>query len=214
MKKNLRIIFSALLALLLWIGMVIQFSISIPDYMANGRTLGGAIVQLFSYFTIETNLILAILLTITLVAPKSKSGKYLSSPHATAAMAVYITIVGLVYHFMLRNQFHPVGLFKVTSDIFHVVSPIAFVLYWLVLLKKELLKWSHIFSWLLYPFIYTIYVLIRGVISNYYPYDFIDAGKFGYAQVGINALFLLFGFMMLNTLFIAISRALAKGQNV
>ena len=214
MASNIKIVFSFLFAALLWFAIFLQFYISIPDYIANGRTTGGAIVQLFSYFTIQTNLILAVLLTVTLLFPGSWMGRYLSLPHVSAAMAVYITIVGLVYHFMLRNQFHPVGMFKVTSDIFHIVSPIAYVFFWLLLNKKELLKWSYIFLWLLYPLIYTIYILIRGAFSNYYPYNFIDVGQFGYAQVSINCLFLLFGFVVLNVIFVGISRVFSHRQKV
>ncbi len=55
MKQKIRPIYMALSAILIWIALIIQFDISIVKYLAEGRTLGGAIVQLWSYFTIQNN---------------------------------------------------------------------------------------------------------------------------------------------------------------
>jgi len=213
MKSKLRITFAALLALLLWIGIVLQFYISIPDYIANGRTLGGAIVQLLSYFTIQSNFLLALLLSLLVLKPQSKWGRFFAAPHIISAMAAYITIVGLVYHFMLRTQFHPIGLFKVTSDIFHIVSPIAFVIFWMFLVDKTRIKWINTLLWLVYPLFYTIYILIRGALSGYYPYNFLEVNNLGYPKVMANCGFLLVGFIILNALYILINNIAAKQIN-
>jgi hypothetical protein len=213
MKNKLQLTFAALLAITLWFGIVLQFYISIPDYLEKGRTLGGAIVQLLSYFTIQTNFLLALLLSLLVFKPESKWGRFFAQPYIIGAMAAYITIVGLVYHFMLRDQFHPVGLFKVTSDIFHIISPIAFVAFWLLLVKKTIIKWINTFLWLVYPLIYTIYILIRGALTDYYPYNFLDVTELGYSRVMVNCGFLLIGFIILNALYISISRLASKQAN-
>lgn len=214
MKNKIRLTFAALLAVILWFGIILQFYISIPDYVEKGRTTGGAIVQLLSYFTIQTNFLLALLLTLLVLKPQSKWGRFFAEPYVIGAMEAYITIVGLVYHFMLRDQFHPVALFKVTSDIFHIVSPIAFVLFWLFLVKKTSIKWINTIFWLVYPLIYTIYILIRGALTGYYPYNFLDVTELGYGQVMINCGFLLVGFIILNALYISISRLASKHANM
>ncbi len=213
MKNKLHLTFAALLAVTLWMGIVLQFYISIPDYLEKGRTLGGAIVQLLSYFTIQTNFLLALLLTLLVIKPQSKWGRFFAAPYVIGAMAAYITIVGLVYHFMLREQFHPIGLFKVTSDIFHIVSPIAFVVFWLLLVKKITIKWINTLLWLVYPFIYTIYILTRGAFTGLYPYNFLDVTELGYGRVMSNCGFLLVGFIILNAVYISISRLAAKPAN-
>lgn len=210
MKNKIQFTSAALLAALLWFAIILQFYISIPDYLEKGRTLGGAIVQLLSYFTIQTNFLLALLLSLLVLSPQSRLGRFLAAPYVIGAMAAYITIVGLVYHFMLREQFHPVALFKVTSDIFHIISPIVFVLFWLFLVKKTTIKWINTLLWLVYPFIYTIYILIRGAVSGYYPYNFLEVNNLGYSKVFANCGFLLVGFIILNAIFILISRLFAK----
>jgi len=213
MKSKLQITCAGLLAIILWLGIILQFYVSIPDYLEKGRTLGGAIVQLLSYFTIQTNFLLALLLTLLIFKPQSKWGRFFAQPYVIGAMAAYITIVGLVYHFMLRDQFHPVGLFKVTSDIFHIISPIAFVLFWIFLIKKTTIKWINTLWWLVYPLIYTIYILIRGALTNYYPYNFLDVAQISYTDVLSNCGFLLVGFIILNAFYILISRLAANKTN-
>ncbi len=210
MKNKIQLAYAAILAVIIWIGIVLQFYISIPDYLEKGRTLGGAIIQLLSYFTIQSNFLLALLLTLLVVKPQSKWGRFFAAPHVIGAMAAYITIVGLVYHFMLRTQFHPVGLFKTTSDIFHILSPIAFVLFWLLLVKKTTIKWVNVMLWLVYPLFYTIYILTRGAFTGLYPYNFLEVNSLGFEKVMVNCGFLLIGFIMLNAVFISISRLAAS----
>lgn len=210
MRNKVKLTFSALLAALLWFAIAMQFYISVPNYLAHGRTTGGAIVQLLSYFTIQNNFLLALLLTLYVFAPKSKWGLFFAEPAVVTAMTVYISVVGLVYHFMLRDQFHGGGMLKLTNDIFHVVSPVAFVLYWALLIEKKQLQWRYAITWLIYPFIYFIYVMIRGGLSDYYPYNFLDVNKTGIRHVAITFVFLFAGFVFLNALFIFISRSLVR----
>lgn len=210
MKNKIQLAYAAILAVIIWIGIALQFYISIPDYLEKGRTLGGAIIQLLSYFTIQSNFLLALLLTLLVIKPESKWGRFFAAPHVIGAMAAYITIVGLVYHFMLRTQFHPVGLFKTTSDIFHILSPIAFVLFWLILVKKTKIKWVNVFLWLIYPLFYTIYILTRGAFTGLYPYNFLEVNTLGFGKVMANCGFLLIGFILLNAVFIFISRLSAN----
>jgi hypothetical protein len=45
--------------------------------------------------------------------------------------------------------------------------------------------------WLIFPILYFLYILLRGAISNAYPYPFLDVGKLGYDQAIVNALGML-----------------------
>ena len=69
----------AILAIMTWTGLCVQFYISTEKYMAQGRTFGGAIVQLLSYFTIQNNLLVALTITVLLLWPKSKWGRFFQS---------------------------------------------------------------------------------------------------------------------------------------
>lgn len=70
MDRNPRLkyaFFIGLIAILAWFAVIMQFMISIPDYLAKGRTLAGSVVQLLSYFTIQSNILVAFSLTVILL---------------------------------------------------------------------------------------------------------------------------------------------------
>jgi hypothetical protein len=200
----------ALLAIMIWLALVIQFYISTEKYLSQGRTFGGSIVHLLSYFTIENNILVALAMTLLLLAPQSKWGKWFAKSTTLAAMCVYITIVLLVYQLVLRGQHVQLGWFRVCDEIFHSISPPMFILFWLLFIPKVKLPWAKAINWLLYPLIYCVYILVRGAISNYYPYSFIDGTKLTYGQITVNCFFLLLAFLSLGLLFIGIARVVQK----
>ncbi|TSJ38777.1 hypothetical protein FO440_19935 [Mucilaginibacter corticis] len=211
MKNNTKAIYMAILAIMTWIGLCVQFYISTEKYMSQGRTFGGAIVQLLSYFTIQNNLLIALALTVLLLWPASKWGSFFSKLSVLSALTLYITIVCLVYQIVLRRQHTQHGLFKFCDEILHTLSPPLFVLFWLIFVDKGKLAWSKAFSWLIYPLIYFIFIIARGVITGYYPYSFIDGTKLNLGQIAVNFFFLLLTFLAIGLIYIGISR-LSKKQ--
>src|SRR4051812_38806133 len=102
-------------------------------------------------------------------------------------MAVYITVVGLVYNLILRQLWKPAGLQFVDDELLHSVIPFLFILYWLMFVPKSELKWKDVLFWLIYPLIYLICILIRGALSGFYPYPFINTDDIGYYETFINS---------------------------
>lgn len=202
--------FIGLIAILAWFAVVMQFMISIPDYLAKGRTLAGSVVQLLSYFTIQSNILVAFSLTVILLIPETNVGRFFSKISTATAIAVYITIVSLVYNLVLRQFWHPKGLYKPVDELLHLVVPVMYILYWFFLVSKNGLEWKQLPSWLIFPFMYLIYIIIRGATTGFYPYFFVDVKSFGYAQVAINSLLLLLVFTFFGAVFIFIGRKLIR----
>lgn len=210
MKNKIRLSYIALTALIVWFGLGLQFYISTRQYMAQGRSVVGAIVQILSFYTIQTNMLIAVALTAILIKPASAWGRFFSRASVLTAITVYIIIVGLVYAVILKGIWEPKGLFKLTDDLLHTVSPVVFVVFWLVFVPKENIKWQRILSWAIFPFLYLIYSLIRGSITGDYPYDFINARMISYQQIAINSGLVLIAFLAISAAFIAISRLLNR----
>lgn len=209
---NSRNVFIAgLLAIVSWVAVVWQFFISVPDYLARGRTTGGAIVQLLSYFTIESNLLIAFSLSLIVLLPKVTLSRFFSKISTVTAIAVYIFIVSLVYNLVLRPFWHAKSPYKTDDELLHLVVPVLYILYWL-LLPKFGLAWKQLPGWLLFPLLYLVYILIRGALSGFYPYFFLDVKSFGYVQVMINSLALLLVFSIVCSLFIFVGRLLTKSK--
>jgi hypothetical protein len=168
-------------------------------------TLLGGITVYLSFFTILTNLLIAIALTSSLT-PKSRMGGFFTRPAVTSALTAYIATVGIVYSLMLRDLWNPEGLEKAADILLHDVVPLLFVSGWLFLFRKARLPWRDVLLWLVYPLAYLCCALTRGALTGRYPYPFIDAGKLGYSSTLGNVAVLLVAFAILCLVIVAIGR--------
>jgi hypothetical protein len=208
MPKTIRL-FMLVGAIAGWVAIALQFYL----LMANRtQDVPQTIIQFFSYFTILTNILVAIYFTVLLFNPKSSLAKFLSKSDTTTAITVYITVVGLVYNVILRYLWQPLGAQKVVDELLHSVIPLLFILYWFLFVPKGQLKWKNAFPWLIYPFIYSLYILLRGAWSGRYPYPFIDAKSLGYYKVGLNSGVLFLTFLTLSLLFIGIGKMMSRNK--
>src|SRR5450631_1893091 len=202
-----RQIFLAISAAIVWFSVIAQLYLSIVNRLA---TVAEALTRFFTYFTIQTNILVATCFTVLLLKPVSDWGKFFSSPRVLTAICTYITFVGLTYNLLLRQLWQPTGLQQVVDELLHSAIPIIFILYWLIFVPKAGLQWKNIFTWLIYPVIYIVIVLIREAISGYYPYPFIDVNNLGYPRVFLNGFGLIITFLLLSSLFVAIGKLMSR----
>lgn len=202
-KNNAMVIALAALA---WFGVLLQLYLSVHSAIENGKGVVGGLVSYFGYFTIVTNLLVCISLTMPLLAPASSAGRFFARSDVTAGVATSIVFVGLAYHLLLRNVWNPQGLNLIADDLLHYVTPILFLAYWWFYFPKGALRWSYPLIWGLYPAAYLIYALIRGSIIGSYPYGFLDPSAIGYQRTMINAVGLLVAFIVIGLIFTALGR--------
>ncbi|MBL7724254.1 MAG: Pr6Pr family membrane protein [Chitinophagaceae bacterium] len=202
-KKDISRIIIAITA---WIALTQQFYLILQTTTETGFSTLKTVTNFFSYFTILTNLLVALCLTYPLVVPSSIPGRFFSSIKVQSAIAVYIFIVGLVYNLILRGLISPRGMAWVADNLLHVAVPVLFTSYWLIFTPGRVLQWKNILSWLIFPSIFLIYSLIRGPVADWYPYPFLHAGKLGYEKVTMNALLVLGAFLITGLAMIAYNR--------
>jgi hypothetical protein len=190
-RSNQRL-FQITIATITWIMLLLQFYLQIAN---RTTSITEAIIRYFSYFTILTNLLVAISFT-TLVLPKSRWYSFFSRKTVLTAVTLYILIVGFVYNLILRSQWNPQGLQLLVDNGLHTITPLLTLFYWLVYVSAKNIKWYQTVSWLIYPFAYLIYALIRGSFSNFYPYFFINVDSLGYSKALINAGFVTAAFLV------------------
>lgn len=200
--------------LLLFISILGSFALAAQFYLiiANRTaSIAETITRYFSFFTILTNLLVAIC-AITLLFWKGRrlQDTFFSRPKTITAITVYITVVGLVYNLILRFLWQPQGLQFVVDELLHTIIPVLFILFWLLCVPKSGLKTKDIFWWLVYPFFYIIYVLIRGAFSGFYPYPFINVSELGYNKVFLNSGMLVVLFVVFSLLFVYADRILKR----
>jgi hypothetical protein len=204
-NKSRRMLMAAV-AFAAWFALLLQFPLTIATSRANGMTVIGAVIAYFSFFTILTNLIVAIGLGFSLLAPNSGWGRFFSSAVVATGSALYIAMVGAVYSLLLRHLWNPEGFQKITDIILHDVVPVMYVAYWILFIPKSELRWKDTISWSIYPVVYLAWILMRGAISGRYPYPFVDAGQLGYPQVLLNSAMLLASFLVVGLAVVAVAR--------
>lgn len=180
---------AALLALLGWATLLRQFYLSMMASGVVGISQWEGVVRFFSYFTVQTNILAALVLTA--FAIKTGPEEWLVHPFVRSAVATYIVMVGIIYNTVLRPLEPLQNVMSFTNIVMHYVMPVAYLLFWLTCVRKAGLRWYDPLLWLIYPLFYLGFVLARGKMSGFYPYPFIDAKTLGYAGVTANTAGLL-----------------------
>lgn len=189
MKRKLAILF----AIIAWFAVIVQFYIMIENRVSS---ISETVIRFFSFFTILTNIIVAIYFSSQ--STKSKVSGFFDQPGRLTAVTVYILVVGLVYQFVLRQVWEPTGMQKIVDELLHSVTPVITLIYWFLYEKKKMVKWSEVPNWLIYPAVYLIYILFRGDFSGFYPYPFVNVPEIGIQQTFINSFFVLILFLVLS----------------
>jgi len=202
-------IFSTVGAIISWFAVIAQLHLMIENRLAD---IGETLIRFFSFFTILSNLLVAIYYTSKLFNNSNIIKMFFQRSGVLTAIAVYITIVGLIYQVLLRHVWEPTGLQMLVDELLHSFIPFEFIIYWLLYEDKKSLKWKYIGKWLLFPLLYAICILVRGSFSDFYPYPFIDVSKLGYDKALINTLGLFFVFFVFSALYIGIAKLLVKKE--
>ncbi len=188
---------AALIAFVAWFGVVLQLYLSLRLTDARGMgTLQGLAIY-FGYFTVLTNILVAVAATWPAVLPATAPGRFFTQPAAIGWVASSIAFVGVAYFVLLRHVWNPQGLQLLADVVMHYIVPALVVLYSVVALRRTVLRWTAPLWWSLYPVTYFVYVLLRGALMGRYPYHFIDVSQLGYALTLRNALGLWVAFLVL-----------------
>ncbi len=196
--------YAAIGALTGWFALVLQLHLMLAQTPGLGRALVGTVVTFFSFFTILTNVLVA--LVFTFVAMRPDGGGFFRRPSVQAATTVYIAIVGICYHLLLRQLWQPRGGQLVADTLLHYVMPVGYVLYWFFFAPRTWLHWKDAVAWLVYPGVYLVYILARGAVIGVYPYPFVNVGLLGYGGVFIRAAILVVVFVGIGLLVVAVGR--------
>ncbi|MGC2238358.1 MAG: Pr6Pr family membrane protein [Pyrinomonadaceae bacterium] len=204
----------ALIALLAWLGVGVFYYIVWHNPESSEINAFQLTLGFLNYFTILTNLLVAISSTISLLAPQSALGRFFSSPNVRSPIALYIVIVGIVFNVMLRALITRVGFAdQMANELRHLVVPVLYVLFWLFIVPKGVLNWRQPIYWLIYPLVYLVWVAVYGGFTGRYPYSFMDVGNIGYTKVLTNSLMLIVLFFIVGEIFVGVDRLLGRKRN-
>lgn len=189
-----------------WFALGLQLTLSLRLVAEQGGTPLGGLVIYLGYFTVLTNLLVALSLSLALLRPASRIGRWCRRPQVASAVAVSIALVGLAYHLLLRQVWDPQGLQKLADIALHYAVPLLTVLHWWLAVPPTRMAWHAPLAWASWPLAYLGYALLRGLWLGTYPYPFIDVTTLGYPRTLLNALGLLGVFLLVGLAFVAVAR--------
>ena len=166
-----------------WFAIIAQFYLILENRQAD---IPETIIRFFSFFTILTNILVALFLTTSVFRLKKFPFDLFLAKGTLTAITAFIVIVGLVYQIVLRQIWEPTGLQYIVDELLHTIIPLFMLGYWFFNIRKEDLLLKPVFNWLIYPSIYLIFIIVRGYLSGYYPYPFLNINEIGYQSVFIN----------------------------
>lgn len=159
-----------------WFAVIVQLFLMIQNRQAD---IPETIIRFFSFFTILTNILVALYFTTKGFNLKGFPFKIFTAASSVTAITTFILIVGLVYQFILRQIWEPTGMQMIVDELLHTIIPLYMLVYWFFNIQKDDLILKNLFYWLLYPVIYLVAVMLRGYFSHYYPYPFLNVDQLG-----------------------------------
>ena len=209
-------------AVVAWLGLAVSFTLTTTGMYpseatdasqigyANATGAAGALGRIFDwlgYFTIWSNLLVAIVLTLLALNPHRDSPLIRVLRIDTLMM---ISITGIIYAAIIAPYVTNRGWEHVSNALVHQITPVLTIIVFIIAGPRGWFESKKIFAALIVPIIYVIYTLIRGAVIGAYPYSFFNVAKYGYTAVLINVVAIAIFGLVLAFLFMAIDRLIMR----
>ncbi|MEH3088460.1 MAG: Pr6Pr family membrane protein [Microbacterium arborescens] len=207
--STLRLLMSAAIVA----AVVTQLTASLTRTAETGGDVATVFANFFSFFTILSNVIAAVVLAWAALAALRDPAKARASLGLSAALAcatTYMAITGIVYNALLRGITLPQGSEPVpwSNEVLHLVAPLFLLLDLVIGSARRGLLWRVVGAIIAFPLLWVTYTLIRGpLVTNpttgdpyWYPYPFLNPnnpGGWGMViayVIGIALAFVVIGF--------------------
>jgi len=184
----------------------------IASWSISSITSGSPFIWLnnFKYYTIQTNLMVSVWFILAIVwHNKPGSLKKITGP-LKGAFTLYITTTFIFFAILLQPFYRPTGFAVYSNIILHYITPIAFIVDWVLTETKLKYKWNYLPYWTIYPLCYLLFSFIHGSFTGDYIYPFLDISRLGILGYSISICLLVGVGLGLGSMYIAINRKRAK----
>lgn len=184
-------------ALLVLIGIIVELTVTAGRETSYFDTPLARVLNFFTYFTVLSNIIIGGTSYLLATKPKIKSQLFWGL-RLSGIIAIVITF--LVQHFIIKPDSID-SVWPFMSDlILHTIVPVVALAGWLLFGPRGFLTNRTIALSTIFPIAWLVFVFVRGAMTGWYPYDFLDAGEHGYTQAimyvgAITVGFLVFAFI-------------------
>ena len=183
-----RILF-AFNAVVAWIGVGVstassglglyRYDVTDPNmFQPSGSSLG-RLLNSYSYFTMWSNVTVAIVMTILAIAPHR--GRVFRVFRLDALLM--ITVTGIIYWGLLASGNNSQGIDVIGNVFNHSITPVVTVVVWLLVGPRNWIRWWTPLAALGLPIAWAAYTMVRGALISQYPYPFLNVVKYGLSSV-------------------------------
>ncbi|SKC46438.1 hypothetical protein SAMN06296058_0531 [Pseudoxanthomonas indica] len=188
---NLLLALIVLAAFILQIGLLLAGGQDINAAQASTAVpLSTRFVRFFSYFTVESNL-LVLFSAASLAWNPQQDGRLWRVLRLDALLGIAVT--GIVFATVLSGLVHHSGIGTWVNAGFHYLSPLLALLGWCLFGPRPRIDGRTLVLAFVWPVAWLAYTLIRGALTAWYPYPFLNANELGYARVALNIAIILAG---------------------
>lgn len=138
---------------------------------AEPPALGTRLVRFIAYFTIQSNVLVAVV-SVQLARDPLRDGR--AWRVLRLAAVVGITVTGVVHFFLLRPLLDLAGADRLADTLLHVAVPLLAVVGWALFGPRPRVDVRDIKLALCWPLAWTAVILVAGGLSGWYPYPFLD----------------------------------------
>lgn len=168
--------------------------------------LAARIYRFFAYFTIQSNLLVAIVSTVLARDPGLDRPAWRV---VRIAGLVGITVTGLVHFFLLRPLLDLDGADWVADKLLHMVVPVLAIAAWAWVGPRPRFVVREAAYALCWPLAWLAWTLVVAEIDGWVPYPFLDADEEGWGSVAVVSVAITVLFLLLLALFGWLDRRLA-----
>lgn len=165
-------------------GFAIELVVAITGGPGIAPTHAERIVRLFSYFTIQSNLLIGGV-SLALALDPRRDGQLFRVLRLDALLCIAVT--GIVYNTVLRGIVELTGAGLVSNTMLHLLAPVFAVVVWLWAGPRPRVDARTVWWSVVYPIAWLGYTFLRGAVTGWYPYPFLDVHVLGYAGALTNA---------------------------
>ncbi|MGY3565147.1 Pr6Pr family membrane protein [Sinomonas sp. RB5] len=132
------------------------------------------IPQLYSEFTVQSNLAVGLVLILSAAFPRA--GLPLRWDHLFGALTFYLVMTGIIYVVLVAPPNEPWWTLDLywPQMIHHRIVPLVMALDWLLVTRTVGGRWWRPIAWMAYPAAFLAFSWIRGGIDGWYVYTFLD----------------------------------------
>lgn len=160
----------------------------------------GTLARNVSYFTNQSNAAFAVVLLVVALRGPSRPGRP-SRPavldDVRGAVTFYLVMTGIIYA-LLVAPLSELGQWDIgwTGTVLHRLAPVAALLDWVLTPRQHRARPIRVLAWLAYPVMFLALTWIRGGITGWYPYGFLDPTLSGWGTVGATTAVVLVAFLL------------------